>query len=64
MRPLAFVTVLVALAAAPGAGQAPATGQATPGTGLTIRVFGSLLGLVEGFCEDPGGTYDWGTASL
>jgi len=28
-------------------------------TTQTIRVFGGLLGQVEGFCEDPGGTYDW-----
>lgn len=33
-------------------------GAQTPPT-QTIRVFGGLLGQVEGFCEDPGGTYDW-----
>jgi hypothetical protein len=26
---------------------------------VTVRALGGFLGLVEGFCEDPGGSFDW-----
>src|ERR671922_1299131 len=59
MRRFAFLIPLLLTVAAPAiAGQQP-PGEGSATTPVTIRVFGGLLGQVEGFCEDPGGTYDW-----
>ena len=30
---------------------------------IRIRAIGGFLGQIEGFCEDKGGPYDWGTAT-
>ena len=60
MRRLIFVlTIIVSVTTSLRAGQGPGAVQAP---NLTIRVFGGLLGQIEGFCEPPGGTYDWGRA--
>ena len=42
----------------------PSSGEsATTTQTLKIWTFGGLLGQIEGFCEDPGGRYDWKTST-
>ena len=52
---------LVILIAMFASSQAAPAGQESRGTSetITVEAIGGFMGFSEGFCENPGGTYDW-----